>query len=416
MSNPAFPDRHSHRASAALQKLAEDDPAFAALSLWCRHRDAEIDRPATSNATTIFYGSAFTRCSLAEQMGVAAHHILHIALRHARRGSGLRTRLGDGFDEVLFNLGADALVNETLGTIGLIQPRPHVTLATLDLEETAVHTWDVERLYFALVAGQPGRAGGDRQSIMRKAAAEGFERDIEIATHGTEDEPDRGPSEMDWQHHLARALEAGRLAGRGLGALGHRLADIPETRTPWETLLRGLAAKALHDAPRPSYRRPAGRWVAAETEARRQRSPVPAFEPSRPRLVHQPRIIVALDSSGSVAAAQLSRFGAQIGAIARRGGAELHLLVFDEAVRSSAIIASKDIARTIGDLEFSRDGGTDFRPVLDAASALKPSLIVMLTDLEGPLPQEPPRTPVIWAVPEEVSPAPPFGRVIPLDR
>lgn len=35
----ATPD-HASRATAALQKLVEADPAFGSLSLWCRHRDA----------------------------------------------------------------------------------------------------------------------------------------------------------------------------------------------------------------------------------------------------------------------------------------------------------------------------------------------------------------------------------------
>jgi predicted metal-dependent peptidase len=408
--------RHSRRASAALQKLAERDPAFAALSLWCAHRDTDLKGPARSTATTISYGPAFTALSLDEQVGLAAHHILHIALRHATRGAGLRTRLGETFETQIFTLGADALINETLLAIGYIQPRPHVTLDTLELPHADVAGWDVERLYFALTEQETVRRKAGRDSVLHRAAEDGLEEDLEIAAQGAEEDGARGPTEMEWRQHLARALEAGRLAGRGLGMLGHRLADIPETSTPWAVLLRRLAARALQTSPHQSYRRPSGRWVAMEAEARRKRRPVPVFEPSQQRLVHQPRIVVGLDSSGSVTGAQLGLFAAQIGAIARRGGAELHLLVFDEDVRSAQQLNDRDLPRVLGTLDLSRDGGTDFRPVLAQATALAPSLIVMLSDLDGPLPEVPPACPLVWALPASPPGTPPFGKVLVLDR
>ncbi|MDJ0993493.1 MAG: VWA-like domain-containing protein [Dinoroseobacter sp.] len=406
-------ERHSRRASPALQKLAEDDPAFAALSLWCRHRDADIEGFAQSTAHEIRYGSAFAQLSLPEQVGLAAHHILHVALRHATRGAGLRTRLGEEFESALFNLGADALINDTLSEIGLIQPRPHVSLRTLKLPDDSLQSWDVERLYFALVGVT--REGRGRDDKMERAAEDGFYEDIQLAAAGAEEDGAQGPTEGEWRQHLERALEAGRLAGRGLGVLGHRLADIPETRTPWEVLLRRLAARALREEAHVSFRRPAGRWVAMESEARRAQRPVPVFEPSQQRMLHQPRIVVALDSSGSVSPAQLSLFGAQIGAIAGRGGAEVHLLIFDEEVRSAQTLASRDVARTLGTLELSRDGGTDFRPAIAQAISLQPSLLVMLSDLEGPLPEAPPKFQVIWGLPAAPRTLPPFGRVITLD-
>ncbi|MEM8580724.1 MAG: VWA-like domain-containing protein [Pseudomonadota bacterium] len=407
--------RHSRRASPALQKLAEDDPAFAALSLWCNHRDAEIDGFARSNAQTITYGPAYATLSLQEQVGLAAHHVLHIALRHAGRGAGLRTRLGDAFNEGMFNLGADALINDTLAEIGLIQPRPHVSMATLALAEDTLRNWDVERLYFEL-SGRIAKAGqAERTELMMRAAAEGFSEDVDFETHGAEEDGKKGPSESEWRQHLHRALEAGRLAGRGLGMLGHRLADIPETSTPWEVLLRRLAARALQDTAHITFRRPSGRWVASEAMARNERRPVPVFEPSQQYRLHQPRIVLALDSSGSVSPVQLRLFGAQIGAIARRGGAELHLLVFDEDVRSAQQLASQNVTQTLGALDLSRDGGTDFRPVISQAVSLQPSLIVVLSDLEGPLPDTAPLCPVIWALPGHPPAPPPFGRILTLD-
>ena len=77
---------HSARATRALRKLSEEDPAFAALALWCTHRDGETGPArARSAGNRITYGAGFDNLSLPEQVGLCAHHILHVAFRHGGR-------------------------------------------------------------------------------------------------------------------------------------------------------------------------------------------------------------------------------------------------------------------------------------------------------------------------------------------
>lgn len=417
---------HSRRATRALQKLSEEDPALAALALWCAHRDADLaDLPAESDGAIVRYGAAFEDLSLPEQMGLCAHHILHIALRHSARATALTLRLGPGYDPVVFGIAADALVNETLLAAGYIQPRPHVTFATLASEIDAetpgdlLTGYDAERLYMALrteTAAKP-EGKGKSEKIKAMAGADGFRSDLAPAPTGTDGDHDTPEArDFEWRQHLARALEAGKLAGRGIGALGYRLADIPQSRTPWEVLLRGLLDRALRAEPRQNYRRPAGRWVAAETEARRTGRPVPVFEPSRQRDTAQPRIVLCIDSSGSVTGADLAHFAAQVARIGRRVAAEVHVLIFDETVQSHQKMRGGNWAQALGDWSFARDGGTNFVDVLERAASLGPSVVVLLTDLDGPLGSPPGRTPVIWACPALPSSTPPFGKVLVLDR
>ena len=40
-------------------------------------------------------------------------------------------------------------------------------------------------------------------------------------------------------------------AGRGIGAAGLRLADLPEPSTPWEVILRRLVTRAFRHAAKP---------------------------------------------------------------------------------------------------------------------------------------------------------------------
>ncbi|MDJ0824234.1 MAG: VWA-like domain-containing protein [Rhodobacter sp.] len=408
---------HATRATAALQALAEADPALAALSLWCHHRNTDHgNTPAWTGGATIHYTPRFATLPPDQQQGLAAHQILHAAFRHAQRAQALRARLGDSFDEHLFALACDAILNQMLGLAGYTQPRPHVLLTEL-LEasfgdktdpQTALGANDAEALYTRLT--QSNRGPGQDPAVRARtyAKARDFEPDLDSTTAAPE--AAGSPEAADWRQHLTRALEAGRAAGRGLGLLQPFLADQPKPRTPWETLLRGIVTKAVTPRPRLSHARPGRHWLALDAAARAAQAPDPAFLPGLTRDARIPRIALCLDASSSIPDALLSRFQAQIASIGKRTGAELHVLVFDEQVRCHDIADPARPRRP----DMPRGGGTCYRDVTAKAAALDPSIIVVLTDLDAPLPPNPKR-PVLWAVPDASRVAlPRFGSLISL--
>ena len=396
---------HASRARAALEALVETDPAIAALALWCDHRDGA--RTATEG-TTITYGPDFSDRPPHEQQGLVAHHVLHVALRHSARMAEMAARLGAGFDADRWNLAADALVNEAVTRAGHALPRPSPTLTAL-LAETALPAssgaalaeWDVERLYHALTG-----SGADKGA---RKAARGYAPDLSPESGATGDDAEDAAR---WRQHLSQALEVGRQAGRGLGRIGHRIADMPARRTPWEVVLRGLLTRAATPMPRPAPQRPARRWLAAAAQAARAGTPAPGFEPGLRPVSDVPRIAVALDASGSIDDARLNLFWAEVTGIAQRLRAELHLIVFDDAIRHQARI-EPGAAPTLAPMP--RGGGTAFAPVTEAARALAPAALVILTDLEGE-PGPAPPFPVIWAVPDPKGAAPSYGRLLDLSR
>lgn len=417
---------HSARATLALQRLAEEDPALGALALWCAHRDADGDGPpASTDGRTIFYGAGFARLPSHEQTGLAAHQILHVAFRHAARARAMFARMGDRFDEEVFALGTDAIVNEALVLAGHALPRPCLELTPL-LAETlgertapgeALARWDTEALYVRLMqARRDGKGEGESPAERAKAAAAraGFEADLDWRAADPEAETE-DEAAAEWRERIARAMAAGRAAGRGIGAAGHRIADLPRPGTPWEAVLRGLLAKALTPRARQGWRRPARSWLALDAEAARTGGPRPAIQPALLRESHVPRIALGIDCSGSIDDGRLALFAAQIAGIARRLAAEIHVLGFDTGIRLSEKLAPGACEAAMGRLSFARGGGTDFGPALAAAAALDPSVIVMLTDLDGPMGAAP-RAPVIWAVPGEPGRRPPFGRLLSLSR
>lgn len=422
--------QHTDRARRALAHLADRDPALAALALWCRHRDG----PGTGTETlgeTILYGAAFPTLPLPEQVGLAGHHVLHVALRHGPRAQDLAGRLGSRFDCGLYNLAADAIVNECLLLAGHALPRPCVRLSEL-LEETlgaepgeaGLARWEVERLYFALVEARPSgsRAGGagegqvDGGAASHAAAARayagrrGFAEDLAPGGAAQAGSTSDG---ADWQGRLAQALSAGRTAGRGIARYAASLADAPLGRVPWEVQLRGLLARAVDRTPQPSHRRPSGAWIAREAAARATGGPAPVFEPGFARQGLRPRIAVGYDTSGSIDDGMFARFAGEVTGLARRSGAELHLLAFDETVHEAHRVQDGSALARPQAAPGQRGGGTSFVDVLERAGALAPSAIVVLTDLDGRFPDRPPRPPVIWVAPHSAAP-PPFGRLIDL--
>lgn len=399
---------HSARAARALAHLAEVDPALAVLALWCRHRDGP--GATETRGDLITYGPGFDSLGLPEQVGLAAHHVLHVALRHSERQAGLAERLGAGFDPALYGLAADAIVNETLILAGHALPRPAVTLTELLAQAglpapgaiAALARWDAERLAMALHA-EEGRARRARDW----GRSRGFAVDLGPAERGA---GGQGPTAADWRNHVLRAMDAGRRAGSGIGRLGAVLADLSPEAVPWEVHLRGLLARALTDRPHPSWRRPAGRWLAGMDHAARTGGPAPVFEPGRARQDHRPRVVIGLDTSSSIDGLTLRLFAAEAEGIARRTGAEVHLLAFDEAVHAQARLDPGGWDGLRAGLRTG--GGTDYADLFARAARLAPSILVVLTDLDAPLPPAP-RCPLLWAIPAAAPPVdPPYGRVL----
>lgn len=417
--------RHSARASPALQALTECDPALATLALWCRHRDSAEVELAETRGTEILYGAGFEALPLHQQIGVAGHHILHVALQHSARMAAMATRLGPDFSPEYWQIACDAIVNETILRAGHALPRPVLRLSGLmrtigapDDSDGLLSQWDAEQLYHKVLrVGGAGGGEGARSAVLAYAEAQRFRPDLVPGqSEGEEAEGNTRLDAADWRGHLTRAMAAGRAAGVGLGALGAPLGDLPRPQVPWELVLRRLALNATLPRHAPNPGRPARRWLAQAGHAMRMGAELPPWQPRQTAPVQQPRLVVALDSSGSIPPATLRLFLAEITGIVRRMSAELRLIVFDEDIRSETSLNSATIRRTLADLALPEGGGTDFRPVMARAAQLRPAALVLLSDMEGPMGKAMPGLRVIWACPAAEPPRAPFGHVLSLAR
>jgi predicted metal-dependent peptidase len=448
--------------------MVEFAPSTGGLALWAQHRDLVAgpdSTPAvTTDGRTIHYGAGFERLPLAEQTGLVAHEVLHIALRHPQRLVGLRRVLGD-VDARLFNICADAIVNSAIGHLSwLALPRGAVSLerllaSALNLEagpESALLEWDVERLYRAIDDRRPAETGG--RSAARKSRPGGAGNAADPAGSGgtqarpqpssasesrpdhtradgpraasvralgaasmadllpgpeTEDTPeDQAEEEREWSERILRAH-----AGDGaFSLLRTLLRDLPRSRTPWEQVLRTQLARGLSTRPDLSWSRPSRSYIANQGRSGAHRR-MP-WEPGYSGMKKVPRLVLIVDVSGSIEDGLLARFGREIEAITRRLEAGVVLLIGDDRVRRVEHFAPgglKPCDFDLGNIEFHGGGGTDFTPLLEEAGRHRPDLVVVLTDLDGPARCRP-RWPVLWAVPgAHAAAVPPFGRLLVLD-
>jgi len=463
---------------ADMSNILVQEPMIASTALFMEHRSMTLDEPgsvACTNGTAVTVWPAFHRLQQAERAGVLLHEYLHAAFAHPLRGVKMKRRLGSSYRHDIMNVAADAIINEGIRngarrTIKL--PEGGIVLADIAKQAeavvaltgakvdhsrmTKVGTLTLEWMYDALFrleeaakahrdqnddraqgpAGDDGTAPSDTTSSPaadggnasgKEIAPRDWQRDqrekrleeflaqfnqpTDVGLDGLE-----GMTSEDVDDAIRTAGEKLRNAkamvvGKGTKSLLEVLdGDIPQVGTPWEASFRTITQRHLA---RRRERRPTkpGRRVLTQ-EAMGLTHIVWSSGRRRPNV---PRVVVVLDSSGSIRPEEFLRYLSEIQAMKRRTNAEVYAVVADAAVRSVRRI---DDARDLIDVAFEGRAGTDFRPALLLAEEMEADLVVYLTDLMGTFPDVAPPFPVLWTLPCMEVPDgydPPFGQILNLD-
>ena len=124
------------------------------------------------------------------------------------------------------------------------------------------------------------------------------------------------------------------------------------------------------------------------------------------------RVIVAVDTSGSVDEVLLATFLGEVSSMMQQyPNYEIDLITADAKVQSHKTFLPGEVL----DYHISGGGGTDFRPVFEYIEKQidYPALLIYFTDGEGSYPKEEVSYDVLWVMPEakEV----PFGEVVVID-
>jgi predicted metal-dependent peptidase len=336
----------------------------------------------------------------AELQFVLAHQVLHCALGHfARRQHRVARR---------WALACDYAVNQLLADDGLRPPEGA-------LVDPRFRGLAAEEIYPLLGDGAPGEtldahaSGADAPAPVPGEAGEArAQPDAEfLAAHrdGFDEIAARAPSagaamEEDWKQRVASAALAASRAGRLAPHWQRTFADIARPRLPWRELLaRFVAASAREDY---SWLRP----------SRRAESGSDAILPGL--RAAQCELVVALDTSGSIAAGELAEFVDELDALHGQVRARVALLACDAGLAPGSPWCFEPWQRIELPERLGGGGGTRFVPVFEWAERerRRPDALVYFTDAQGEFPAREPEYPVLWVV--KGSAAVPWGERVQL--
>lgn len=458
----------SRRMRPDLESAIEHLPGLASLALWCLFADANDDEEtiAYTDGSAIYAGAAYEKFSAKERRFICLHEILHVALCHPQRAAQLKER-DLSFNHELLNIAADAIINSSLENLtGLETPSDAWTLAkiwqVLDehltekeksanatgsiastsasniitlhysystqtqsrkianltrAEFTSANRWSCEELYYFLKAETRSRVnflvcliaaygkdalGGD----LRLKNAIGEQANFGArAIKSRSSETHTMNEKREWQQRLS-------LLRGTVPELFQRLAEeLPKVETPWEQILRSFVQTVFQETNINDYSRPSRRWLAMERSYQTCAGVSLPFSPNVKKK-RGTRLAVALDTSGSIDVNLLGKFLAEIAALCEFNQRNLVLLIGDAKLHSAVEIDWRDATSELARIKYTGGGGTDFRPLIEAAAEYEPDALVYLTDLFGEAGSEP-DFPVIWAA-HGICGTAPWGDVIKL--
>lgn len=208
----------------------------------------------------------------------------------------------------------------------------------------------------------------------------------------------------------------------GLGSGDALMQVAPPTgvsRTPWRKALASYASSALISRFRIDPLKLSRRTVSSMYHSRRV-----GADGKRMALYKQPRLVrhdkakkavFIADTSGSIFAdrAVMEQLMKEAFSVCKRVNTVMTIIFADTEVAD--VIEIGEALERIRTLVPKGGGGTDFRPAIKAAEAMRPDLIIYATDLMGTFPDQKPSCPVIWAYPCEFEHiATPWGQRMPL--
>jgi predicted metal-dependent peptidase len=234
--------------------------------------------------------------------------------------------------------------------------------------------------------GKPDTQKDQQQDSQGQGSESEQTSEAQSASEGeTPPPPPADPDKLDeqWKSRLAAAAQAARQAGKLSQSMMRLVDNLLAPQLPW----RALLARYMMNAARDDY--------SFQRTSRRE------GEALMPRLYSQSvKVIVALDTSGSVTRDELQEFLTEIDALKAQVRADITLHACDDKLDQAGPwhYAMWEVMQLPA--EISGGGGTDFRPLFDWVEGehSSPDLLVYFTDAEGQFPAGEPSFPVVWLV------------------
>lgn len=367
----------------AVAAIVLDDPFYGYLLLRQEILPDRTISTACTNGLRIRYNPEFVnKLTLPQLKGLLKHEVMHIAsMHHLRRGHRDPTKWNIAGDYVINALLKQANVDLPEG--GLIDPKyadfstEHVYNMLPDCDGSGGVPGDNGKFpppwNFGEVEDHPGNTSEDAQQQL--------EEDVKL--------------------DVIQAHNTAKIMGKMPTGIDRLIDSVRQSKMPWRKILaKFFRATAKDDE---TWLRPNRRYLAHDI-----------YLPSRHSEALGP-LVIGVDTSGSVASAELEAFFGCINSILKHCRPEaIHVVYCDASVNSTQVLTTRDLPLKVSSFKPKGGGGTDFRPVFNYVKEhkLNPVALVYLTDMLGTFPAKAPSYPTLWCATSEVKG--PFGRTLEL--
>lgn len=355
--------------NVAKSRLIFSERFFGALCLQLEWKeDNNIPTAATDGKKILYNTKFFEKWQVEGTIEVIKHEIGHVFLMHnLRRGER---------DPGKWNIAADHVVNLLL-EIGKNIPELKKILYA-DVRYTGM---SVEQVY-DLLPNEPNGVKG-KVSIGEVNDLEGTPEEKQIAEH-------------EQKVKIAHAVMVAKQEGKLPAGLKELLDKVLSERVDWKTLFQNYLTEYMKDDY--SFRMPNKRYLAS------------GFYLPNLENASVGRIVLAVDSSGSMDKKKLEKIYAEVFNACMQAKKPLRFLTCDRGIHMDREIEPEDF-----DLcrEVEGRGGTNYSPVFERVEEC--DLLIYFTDGQcGSFGEKCPTYPVLWLVDnyQEFEFKPPFGDVI----
>ena len=314
---------------------------------------------ACTNGRDERYGRKFIQSLTDKELAfIVLHENLHKAFKHLTTWRKLWEE-----DPKLCNYACDYVINLMLVNMDpneqfIAMPRRDgKIMGLLDKQFANMNTKQV----FDILKEEGGGGGG---------GGEGFDaHDWDGAKELSEQE--RKELEREIDQGLRQGLMAAKKAGHGAGDLDRLVGDMLTPTVDWREQLREFVKSICNAKDTSSWRRVNRRFLSGDTYM--------------PTLVGERvgRIVVGVDTSGSISGADITRFLSEVKAITDEVHPEkIDLLYWDASVSGHEEYDEGNMSTLVESTKPRGGGGTDPRAVMNYVNNrnMQPECIVMLTD------------------------------------
>ena len=328
---------------------------------------------------TLFVNAQFWDQELTDprhRYGVVKHEILHLVFRH----HFIREPF---LDPTLMNVAFDLVVNQYIDRLQL----PEDSLFLESFPGKALQAGQTWFYYYRQLEeirqGRGGDASGTPEKELLnsiKSDSHGLDRHQPWREIRSKSELERDAAELHLESLLRTAHQ--RTSAHAWGALPgevrERLEQLllrPAALIHWKQVLRLFAESAVKTRLKNTIKRPSKRYGT-----------VPGL-----RIRHRQRLLVAIDTSGSIGQEDFTSFFNEVFHL-WRSGAQIDVIEADTKVYRQYAYRGSAPEQVTG------RGGTDFNHALERANADFPDGLIFFTDGYADKPKVRPRMPVLWVI------------------